>query len=182
MQIINFSTWVTATRIFLAPCIMVAIYSHAWMLACLLFMTAGVTDLLDGYCARLYHQETELGRILDPIADKILLFSTLLALYQISEQSILPPWFIYLIVGKDLILLAGGCYLLVHKKSTVLSPSLLSKCVTALLMIFAVYVMLIHYGVMPIDYVDRSIKFFTLCTVIIMFDYSYQFIQRIAGV
>ena len=179
---ITFSTWLTLTRVFLAPCIMFAIYRYAWVIACFLFVVAAMTDLLDGYCARLYNEETEFGRILDPIADKILLFATLFALYQISECSVIPSWFIYLMIGKDIILLIGGLYLLMQKKSTVLAPSLLSKWITALLMIFSVYVMFIYYCHMPTDYVEQFIQFVAICTIIIMFDYSYQFVQRIMGV
>lgn len=152
-----------------------------WLVSCLLFIIAGATDFFDGYYARLYHQETEFGKVLDPVADKILIFSTLLALYGFSKQSLVPFWFIFLIVSKDFVLLLGAYFLIVRKKYAVLSPSLLSKFVTASLMLFAIYLMLIHYGVMSIDYVDRSIQFFSICTVLIMVDYSYKFIKLITA-
>ncbi|MDP3788054.1 MAG: CDP-alcohol phosphatidyltransferase family protein [Candidatus Chromulinivorax sp.] len=178
--VINFSTWLTLSRIFLAPCVMAAIYSKMWLASCLLFIIAGATDFFDGYCARYYHQETEFGRLLDPVADKILIFSTLWALYQVSGQSLLPSWFMYLMVTKDLVLMIGGLFLVVQKKSTVLSPSFLAKFTTALFMLFVVYVILIHYGLMPVDYVSYFIQFFVMSMLLIMFDYSYKFIHYIA--
>lgn len=176
---ITFSTWLTLARIFLAPCVMGAIYSHAWILACVFFTIAAITDLLDGYCARLYHQETELGRILDPVADKILLFSTLWAFYQVSGHELIPAWFIYLMIGKDVILLAGGLYLLMHHRYTVMSPSVLSKWVAALSMIFAVYLMFVQLELMSAAYIEQSLYILAAGMIIIMFDYSYKFIKRL---
>ena len=69
--VITFSTWLTLTRIFLSPFIVAAIYTRLWTIACALFILASATDYFDGYFARLYNQESELGRILDPVADKI---------------------------------------------------------------------------------------------------------------
>jgi len=177
--IITFSTWLTFIRIFLAPCVMTAIYSSAWILAGIVFIIAAATDFLDGYFARLYGQETEFGRLLDPVADKILIFSTLWALYSWTDQSILPSWFITLLAGKDLTLVAGGIFLIAHKKYTTISPSWLAKLVTALLMIFIMYLILIQYGIMSDRYVNRSIQFFTISTILILFDYSYKFYQRL---
>jgi cardiolipin synthase len=189
--IINFSTWLTLFRIFLAPCVMATIYYKMWFVACVVFIIAGATDFLDGYYARLYQQETEFGRLLDPVADKILIFSTLCALCAVSKQSLIPSWFIFLIAGKELVLLFGATFLIVQKKYTVLSPSLLSKWVTALLMMFILYLLLIYYFVQrdfeqildcveSTEFVDLSLEFFAICTIFIMLDYSYKFITRIA--
>lgn len=174
-MIITISTWLTVSRIFLAPFVMAAIYCKMWLVASSLFVLAGATDFLDGYYARLYQQETEFGKALDPVADKILIFSTLWALYKVSEQSLLPAWFIYLIIAKDLILLLGAYFLIVQKKRAVFSPSWLAKLTTALCMVFVVYLMLIHYGWMSSLYVDACIIFFTVATILITFDYSYKF-------
>ncbi len=177
--ILNISTWLTLSRVFLAPCVIAAIYAKAWIFACLLLMIAGATDFFDGYYARLYAQETEFGKVLDPVADKILLFSTLGALYKVSGQQLLPSWFIFLIVGKDLILIFGALFLMNYRKPVVMSPSLFSKWITALFMFFMVYLLLIHCGIMPIDYVAQLIQFFAVGTVLILCDYVYKFFQVI---
>ncbi len=179
--ILNISTLLTLSRVFLAPCVMATIYAKAWLFACLLLIIAGVTDFLDGYYARLYSQETEFGKVLDPVADKILLFSTLWALYKVSGQDILPSWFIILLVSKDLILVVGALFLMNRQKPLIISPSLFSKWVTALFMIFILYVLLIHYGMISIDYIGASIQFFTVSTILIMFDYSYKFFHFITN-
>jgi CDP-diacylglycerol--glycerol-3-phosphate 3-phosphatidyltransferase len=162
---------------------MAAIYGKFWIVACILFVIASFTDFFDGYYARLYHEETEMGRILDPLADKILIFSTLWALYRLSDKSFLPTWFIFFVVGKDIILMLGACFLVVLKKDKILSPSLFSKFITVLFMVFFVNLILVHYGSMPNDYIPFAIKFFTIATILILLDYSYKFyIQIMPGV
>jgi cardiolipin synthase len=176
---INFSTKLTIARILLSPCVMFAIFFHAWLLAGILFCIAASTDFFDGYYARLYEQETELGKILDPIADKILLFSTLWALYNVSAQRLLPWWFVFLFIIKDLVIVLGGSFLILQKKSTVFSPSLFSKYITALLMVFILYLILVHYGSMNAYFICVAIQFFTVGTLLILLDYSYKFYLQI---
>jgi CDP-diacylglycerol--glycerol-3-phosphate 3-phosphatidyltransferase len=67
------------------------------------FGTLGLTDLLDGYLARRFSQESELGKILDPIADKLLVFSTLTPLMIAGRIS---PFVGALIIGREIIMFA----------------------------------------------------------------------------
>ncbi len=174
-SIITFSTWLTLVRVLLAPCVVLAIFSGFFVVASVIFIIAAATDFLDGYYARLYDQETEFGRLLDPIADKILIFSTLFALYTISGQSLLPSWFIILVAAKEIILVVGGIYLFMQKKSIIIAPSWFAKGVTVLLMVFILYLMLIHRKIVPIYYIDQSIQFFAVSSVLILLDYSSKF-------
>jgi len=179
---ITFSTWLTVLRIILAPFVMVAMYFQAWFVAVIIFSIASITDFFDGYCARLYQQETQLGKILDPVADKILLFSTLLMLYYVSVgQLIIPLWFIVVVLGKDFILMLGVCYLWIQKKYIIINPSLLAKCTTTGLMLFIVYIMLILYGIVSADYVVACMQFLTVCIVGIIIDYGYKFYRLISS-
>jgi CDP-diacylglycerol--glycerol-3-phosphate 3-phosphatidyltransferase len=63
-----------------------------------LFLAAALTDLLDGYLARRRKQVTTLGRLLDPIADKLLISSALIALVQLK---IAPAWMVVIIIGRE---------------------------------------------------------------------------------
>lgn len=178
---ITFSTWITLSRIFLTPFILMAMYYHAWVTASIIFSCAAATDFFDGYYARLYHQETELGKILDPLADKILLFTTLFGLYLILEQPLIPQWFIYVVVIKDILLLLGALVLMMSQKYRAMTPSFLSKCSTALFMLFSIYMMLIQSGMISAILVEPAIILFTIILVCILVDYSYKFIQRIGN-
>jgi CDP-diacylglycerol--glycerol-3-phosphate 3-phosphatidyltransferase len=109
---INLATSCTLLRIVCAPCIVIALHYHAYILALFFFVVAAVTDFLDGYFARRYHQETAFGKLLDPLADKILLCTTLGALYYEVGFTYVPAWFVYGIGIKESLLLSGGLLLL----------------------------------------------------------------------
>ena len=79
-----------------------------FLLALVLFAIAGVSDALDGFLAKHYHWQSRLGSILDPIADKLLLvvsFATMALL------GLLPMWLLWLVLARDIIIVAGAlCY------------------------------------------------------------------------
>ena len=86
----------TLSRIVAIPLVIATFYAASplgsW-LGCVIFSLAAVTDWLDGRLARMWHQQSELGRFLDPVADKLLVATTLfmLAAYdRLSAMSILP--------------------------------------------------------------------------------------------
>ena len=70
-------------------------------LAVLLLMVSGFTDFLDGWIARRYHQISRLGQLLDPLADRLYIFATLLGL---GLRDIVPWWLVALLVGRDVVL------------------------------------------------------------------------------
>lgn len=69
--------------------------------AILLLMAAGITDYLDGYIARRFESFTRLGQLLDPLADRLYIFATLLALV---ARDGLPIWWALALIGRDLLL------------------------------------------------------------------------------
>jgi CDP-diacylglycerol--glycerol-3-phosphate 3-phosphatidyltransferase len=79
---------------------------------------ATITDILDGYLARKLNQITEFGKIIDPLADKVLIIFVVLNLFLIGE---IPDYYFYLIVARDLLILTGG--LIVSKKLGKVLPS-----------------------------------------------------------
>ena len=76
----NFVNFITIARIFLAPIILVFLIFGNYLVCLLLFFLAGLTDYFDGYFARKYNAVSELGEILDPIADKVLVVFILIGL------------------------------------------------------------------------------------------------------
>ena len=73
------------------------VITNDW-LALAIFLVAAATDLLDGYLARRWRQETTIGTLLDPIADKMLISAALISLVQVQ---VLPGWMAILIVGRE---------------------------------------------------------------------------------
>lgn len=76
---------------------------HADGWAVLLLMFAGFTDWLDGHLARAWHQTSRLGQMLDPVADRLYIASTLVAL---AIRGIIPWWLVALLVARDVMMLA----------------------------------------------------------------------------
>jgi CDP-diacylglycerol--glycerol-3-phosphate 3-phosphatidyltransferase len=98
----NLPNSLTLARIFLIPIVVAALLTleiRVWALwGASLFLAAALTDLLDGYLARRRKQVTTLGRLLDPIADKLLISSALIALVQLK---IAPAWMVVIIIGRE---------------------------------------------------------------------------------
>ena len=74
------------------------------LLAFMLFVLAGVSDAVDGTVARYFNQQTELGTILDPIADKLMLVCVFISLAYLGS---IPLWLVILIVSRDLLIIFG---------------------------------------------------------------------------
>lgn len=98
----NLPTSLTLARIFLIPFVVVVLLTkqmHNWAYwGTGLFLAAALTDLFDGYLARRRRQVTTLGRLLDPIADKLLISSALISLVQLR---IAPAWMVVIIIGRE---------------------------------------------------------------------------------
>ncbi len=96
------ATWITLSRLLVIP-FFLYIVSHPdggdrW-LALALFLLAALTDWLDGYVARRFNQVTDLGKFLDPLVDKLLIFAPLLVLI---EWGTLPAWGVFLLLTREL--------------------------------------------------------------------------------
>lgn len=104
-RIITIPNILTVSRVATAPAISYFILNgmHGQALACFAF--AAATDLLDGLIARVFAQGSELGAILDPIADKILLITCFVSL---ANAGLVPVWLVKGFLLRDVILLAGG--------------------------------------------------------------------------
>ena len=91
------------------------------MLALAIFLVAGATDLLDGYIARKYDLVTDLGKLLDPLADKLLLIVALFCLY---SAGYVPLVFPILATIKEVAMVVGGALLLTREHKVVYSKTI----------------------------------------------------------
>ncbi|MEL7623255.1 MAG: CDP-diacylglycerol--glycerol-3-phosphate 3-phosphatidyltransferase [Clostridiales bacterium] len=97
----NLANKLTLLRIILIPLFMVfalADFSHSDFWAALLFILAASTDGLDGYIARKRKEITNLGKLLDPLADKMLVTAALITLVEIGR---IPSWISIVIIGRE---------------------------------------------------------------------------------
>ncbi|WP_243546521.1 CDP-alcohol phosphatidyltransferase family protein [Pseudodesulfovibrio tunisiensis] len=131
----------TASRILLTPAFVVAYTSERFYLAWALFAIAGLTDALDGFLARLLRQRSQLGAMLDPLADKTLLVTSFICL---ALQGWIPTWLAVLAVSRDAIIVGGLVFLQiwgVDVKSRI-QPIWASKFTTTAQILLVIYVML----------------------------------------
>ncbi len=91
-------------RIILTIPIVFALLKQEYFIVLWLFLLAGITDALDGYIAKKFNCQTWLGSVLDPLADKILLASSFIALFLLQ---LIPLWFLVIVLFRDIILIAG---------------------------------------------------------------------------
>jgi cardiolipin synthase len=119
----------TILRILMVPVITVLLLYRYLEAGLALFLVAGITDGLDGFVARTRRQKTTLGTVLDPLADKLLLTSTVIVLTILKE---LPRWFTVILVSRDVILIGGGLILYMFLGKMPSPPSMLGKTTTLL--------------------------------------------------
>jgi cardiolipin synthase len=111
----------------LAPVVVWAILTRQWGVALVVFFVAGVTDAFDGLAARRFGGESKLGAYLDPIADKLLLSATYVAL---GAAGAVPWWLVILIFGRDAMILALAGLALAFTKNREFPPSVWGKIST----------------------------------------------------
>ncbi|MDQ6969244.1 MAG: CDP-alcohol phosphatidyltransferase family protein [Mariprofundus sp.] len=128
-RILNIPNVLTLGRILITPFIIYAIIEHQAVLALILMAVAGITDMLDGAIARYFNQRSTVGAYLDPMADKLLLISTIVTLYAIDQI----PLFLFLaVIFRDVIIVLGAiAYEMVTHKLKI-QPSIASKITTFL--------------------------------------------------
>lgn len=98
-----------------------------WQVASLVVVAAGVTDFLDGYLARLLRLESPFGKLVDPVADKIFVIGCWWALFFANPVLSVPLWFPLFILVRELLICAGGLYLMNVGRRHAVVPSLWGK-------------------------------------------------------
>ena len=181
-QKINLPTKITIARIFLAAMLILSIFvmylidefipfiykaniyllgesgpyiNYIMIIIFAIFIVASLTDFLDGYLARKLNLVTDLGKFLDPIADKMLVNAMLIFLAigfpSINNHQLIPFFCVILMIIRDLIV--DGYRLLAAKKNIVISANIFGKAKTVLQMITISFVLLNGW---PFCYFDAS--------------------------
>lgn len=128
----NIPNLITLLRIILVPIVVILLIQGYFLKALIVFVIAGLSDALDGFLARVLHQQTALGAYMDPIADKALLASSFVTL---SVLHIIPGWLTVIVISRDFIILLGIAVLSMMSISVAIKPAFISKVTTALQLI-----------------------------------------------
>ena len=156
-------------RIFLSPIFLYYCFIHEYTVALVLFFIAGMTDWADGFTARFFGVESDFGKLLDPVADKVLLIVAYIGFYFLGK---LPLWIVCLVIGRDVLILLCALITLLKKWPYKLDVQFISKINTAFQMLLIGGIILLgegHWLIIEILYLTG------LTTIISGFSYARHF-------
>ena len=166
----------TIVRIALVYPILNNIYLGNFEISIIYFVVASITDGLDGFIARKMNWQTELGTLLDPVADKILLSGSIFILW--LNQYI--PFYIFVIFfSRDVAILLGAAIRMTIIESDTPTPNFLGKLTTTLQIIYIAIIFLkeiieLDFGLLPLD------VFIILVTILSLVVYTYNWVRDLS--
>lgn len=161
MKKMNIANRLTLLRIVLIiPFILILLWKSEQLsyriIAFVIFAIASLTDFLDGYLARKFHLITNFGKLMDPLADKILVLSSLMVFIELKY---VPAWMVIVIIARDFLI--NGIRSLAASKGDVMPAGNLGKIKTTTQMIAILLIILL--GKSPFNFYIMLIPvFFTL--------------------
>lgn len=135
----NWPNGLTLARLVLGPIVLVTLLSAGVRLSFCLFVIAMLTDLYDGYLARRSNRVTEFGKLMDPLADKVLVGLVLVG-FVILDLPYVPLWMVATVLGRELLIL--GCRTGVLKSGEGFVTSRIARLKTAAQMIWIALILL----------------------------------------
>jgi cardiolipin synthase len=126
----NIPNILTVIRIILVPIYLYLFYTigeNNVLYAGIVFIIAGISDVLDGYIARKYDLTSDIGAALDPLADKLMAFAVLISF---TTAKLIPSWVLKIIGLKEIIMITGGFILYLFKGNQVLPADKFGKIAT----------------------------------------------------
>ena len=153
---------ITGLRIVLVAPFLWLLLEERYGGALLLFMIAGVSDALDGFLAKYYGWTSELGGLLDPIADKLLLIGAILALGWLNE---LPGWLVALVIARDVLIVSGAMTYHLWVAPFHAAPLLISKLNTLMQLLLVCVVIIDRLTPLPAGLLTSSVYLTALTTI-----------------
>jgi cardiolipin synthase len=126
---VNVPNLITLIRLALVPVIAYLLWQGAYGYALIVFLSAALSDFLDGVIARTFDQRSALGAALDPIADKLSMFVATVAL---AWQGLIPLWLAAAIVLRDAVIVIGAIAYRATIGRIEIAPTMLSKVNTVI--------------------------------------------------
>lgn len=176
-QIITLPNILTAYRFATVPLLLFFLYRGAgpWvgLAAFFLFLSAALTDLADGYFARKHQSETVLGKLMDPLADKVLVAVALIMLIPMGR---VPAWVSFIILARELMI--TGLRGVAASSGIVVAASKLGK-VKSVFQYIALCVLIFPLGLLPLPFLHEiGLGFLYVSMVLTVWsgvDYFYRF-------
>ncbi|MBP5427270.1 MAG: CDP-diacylglycerol--glycerol-3-phosphate 3-phosphatidyltransferase [Clostridiales bacterium] len=168
----NLPNILTAIRFFMVPFFAYYLYVQQYKIAIIIFVLAGITDVLDGYIARKHKIVTEWGKLMDPLADKLM---QLTALVMLTIHKIIPWVFLVIMLVKELTMVAGSIKLY-KKDNVVVSANWYGKFATVMFYVAIVVTML--FKILGMDGIMSKVIVIILI-LLTLFAMIYAFIKYV---
>lgn len=139
MNIVTIPNSLTFARIILIPIFVATLLYQRYEYSLIIFISAAITDLLDGFLARITNQKTPLGAFLDPLADKFLLLTSFVLF---AHYGWLPIWITIAVLSRDLVVIVGWFILFIFTQEKSVEPSFIGKFANAFQAILIAYILL----------------------------------------
>jgi cardiolipin synthase len=170
---------VTVGRIILVPVIFWLLINGSMQAAFFVFALAGASDAMDGFLAKRFGQQTELGAYLDPIADKLLIVSIYIAL---GVQKALPSWLVIAVVSRDILIVLAVVLSWIIDQPLRMKPAAISKANTVAQIVLAATVLAAEGFSLGIDDFRQLLVWITgMLTVLSLAVYAKTWIAHMAG-
>jgi len=141
--VLTLPNWLTILRILVTPFFAILLLYRYIGAALAVFALAAITDALDGFIARSWGQKSDLGMVLDPIADKLLATTAFVALTILEA---IPRWLTIIVVSRDLFLVGGSLVLFMFVGKLRTAPSWLGKATTVVQLTTLLVTMALNLG------------------------------------
>lgn len=167
----NLANRITLVRIALIPVFLILLLSQHTLLGLAIFFVTAITDAIDGFIARSKQQRTRLGSFLDPLADKLLLTTSFIAL---ATLQILPSWLMVFVVSRDMVIISGIFVVHFFSGKFIISPSILGKSSSAMQMITVAFGLLFY----ALDFSSPFLTYLCVLTVFLTLASGMQYIYQ----
>lgn len=170
---------ITLGRVILVPVVFWLLVSGRIEAAFVLFVVAGISDAVDGYLAKRFNWQTELGAYLDPLADKLLLVSIFIALGVLGE---LPSWLVIAVVSRDILIVMAVVLSWLLDNPVHIKPLVVSKINTVTQILLAAAVLADEGFALGISDIRTALVWATaLSTLASLIAYMRAWLAHMAG-
>jgi cardiolipin synthase len=170
---------ITVARLILVPVTIALIMSESWVAAFVVFAVAGISDAVDGFLAKRFKLQSELGAYLDPLADKTLLVSIYVTL---AVLGVLPRTLAVLVVSRDLMIIGAVIISWVLHRPVEIRPLPISKANTVVQIILAGAILGAKaFGISITPWLDVMVLLVATLTIASMTAYLAQWLKHMSS-
>ena len=176
MKLNQIPNTISVIRILLVGPVVYCLLNQQYEMAWWLFVIAGISDGVDGYLARRFNWQTELGATLDPIGDKLLMVFSYLALGWLAQ---LPIWLVILVILRDVVIVLGTLFYRRLTGDKVIQPLYISKVNTVVqILLVVVIIYSLAFQVLPVWLAQSLIYIVAVTTITSGIGYVYVWTRR----